>query len=111
MLPDRAERVARLEEHRQIALACWPPQVRAANEAAFMQARLLGLVVDQQAVLHANANEPIALTGDVAETRERLVEALSERMGTRKATKTVEFMQRLRDEPDVIEGKVERDDD
>jgi hypothetical protein len=104
---DRVELVARLEEHRQIALSVYPPLVRAANESVFMTAKLLGMIVDQQGV----CAEPIALTGDVGEARARLLEQLSERMGSHKAAKLVEFLGKLRDDPDVIEGKANRDED
>jgi hypothetical protein len=99
--PDRLELIARLEEHRQLALSCWPPQIGPANSAVFMTARLLGYVVDQQAIVHADAGT-VDLTGNTAALTEQAMEKLRERIGSARADRLLAF---LKDEG-VVKGNV-----
>jgi hypothetical protein len=81
---ERIDLVAKLEHHRLMALSCYPPQVSAANNALFLQAKLLGMVVDQAAVVHADAGR-VDLSGDNREVAERILESWREKVGSFKA--------------------------
>lgn len=80
---ERIDLVAKLEHHRLMALSCYPPQISAANSALFLQAKLLGLVVDQAAVVHANAGR-IDMSGDQREVAERIFDHYREKIGSAK---------------------------
>jgi hypothetical protein len=86
-LPDTQALIERLDATYQLAMVCKQPS--AAVAAILAEAKILGLLVDRSAVLHANANthdhSMIDLTGSIDEVRERLLGELSERVGSRKA--------------------------
>jgi hypothetical protein len=103
-LPDLIEIMQKLERAYQLALATSQPGHAVA--AAMAQAKLRGFIVDQQ-ITAIGAPSDFSLQGDIDEVREHLVERLSERLGSRKARKMIEFLERLRKEPD---DAIERDE-
>jgi hypothetical protein len=102
-LPDIEELVARLEEARALAMATSQPGHAVA--AVMAQAKLLGLVVEMQAV--GRPEEIRALQGDVAEQQQALIERLREKHGSRAAEKFARFIEYMKrdDDNDVIDGE------
>jgi hypothetical protein len=86
-LPDLAELIQQLEEARQLAMACFPPQPNAAINATMAQAKLLGFVVDKQAIAVGKPDEFRAV-----EQEEEILERLRERHGSRIAQRFSEFI-------------------
>jgi hypothetical protein len=64
-------------------------------------AKLMGMIVDRQAVLHGNAAD-FQSAADEAQ----IVAELSEKVGSRKAMRFLELVRELEAEDDVIEGDV-----
>jgi hypothetical protein len=106
-LPDINNLVEKLE--RAYCLACAKELPAAMVMAATAQARLLGLIVDRQAVVHAHV-DPAVLQGSIEEGRQRIFEKLAERVGSHKARRALAFIEQLQEEPDkpddVIDGEV-----
>lgn len=88
--------LAELEAARLAALQTLPVQAAAAVAATLAKAKIMGLVIDKQAVLHGNATTGGAdlLTGDIRENQRKLIEDLRDRVGS---TMTDAFVRMLRD--------------
>jgi hypothetical protein len=106
--------LAKLDVAYDLAMTCRQPG--AAVNAVLAQGRLMGLLVDRSAVLHAQAGSggeqgADFLLGDIEANRAQLLEMLREKMGSNRATRLVEFMRGLGRDPDTIDGRAERGDD
>ncbi len=81
-LPDLQNIIDKLE--RAYCLAAAKEMPIAMKECAMSQARLMGLIIDRSAVMHANVSAT-NLHGDVDEQRQALIERFAEKHGTKQA--------------------------
>ena len=96
------EALIEFEEARRFAMATDPPQAAAMVAATMGKCKVMGLIVDKQAV-----GKP----GDFRKTREQVIEELREAVGegpTRQFLKMIENMRRAYNGP-VIDGEAEED--
>jgi len=98
-LPDVAEVIARLEDARMAALACYPPQANAAVNAAMAQAKVLGYVVDKSAVA-------VGSPEDFVKTEEEVLQNMRERVGNRATETFVKLMKVMREASKVGDDDV-----
>jgi hypothetical protein len=101
---DVDECLAELEEARVAALTAWPPQTGAAVQASMGKARVAGLIVDKQAILHGRVSAS-TLHGDIADNRNQLIERLREKHGSSIVDRFIAFMRNEGLSPRRIEGK------
>jgi hypothetical protein len=102
-LPDLGMLVGRLEEVRTVSLAAFPPQCNAAVNAIMAQAKLLGMVVDRQAIgkpqdYNMGHDEEAAI-----------YERLRERLGPEHVERFRQIVEKMRDafNGPVIDGEAE----
>ncbi len=98
--------VARLDEIREVALHCDPPQLSAAIQAVMGQAKLCGLLVDKS----------IAVTGKpddfrAAADEEEIYTRLAERIGSDRTERFKAMIEYMRGDGAVIEGDANHDED
>jgi hypothetical protein len=91
------------EEARMVALTAYPPQANAAVNATLAKAKIMGLVIDRQAI-----GKPTEFNGS-ADEEEKIFEHLSERIGAAGAEQFMAFVANMRAalRGEVIEGTAE----
>jgi hypothetical protein len=110
--PDAVELIARFEELKVLAISCHPPQMAAAVSAVGWEARIAGVIVDRQAVMHAEVDASV-LHGSVEEGRERIILKLADQRGMspRKARLAFEAAQRAFEAAAAADDIEDGDDD
>lgn len=97
------ESMANLEMQRRMALKMG--DIGAANTAEYSKAKLAGLMIDRQAVLHANSTNGLDFTGDAEEGTRLGIERLRARAGDLGiSTRVVERLLAVLREEGVIRG-------
>jgi hypothetical protein len=97
-----------LESARLGAMKSFPIQAQAAVNATLAKAKLMGLIIDKQAILHGTRSGTggmMDLHGDVREARRQVIESLRERFGTEKTARLLAVFED--DKPTDLESNEE----